>query len=275
MLMSHARGVNRRTAALEDLWAFNEEQVARAIAASEIPVISAVGHEIDYTIADFVADLRASTPSAAAELVVKSEEELRQQLNSLLARMHTIVQYRHAQAQQALDYLFNSRPLREPHRFVNTLQQQVDDLVLQLEKGWQNSSQEREKRLENATRSLARLNPRVRWQRLYTHLTTLERRLQTAIRSRLIRRGETLGGLSSRLNALSPLAVLGRGYSLCREPISRQLVSRTALVHTGQQIEVLLQDGQLTCTVDDIDSKEPDYGRSDFRTGSETPGGNS
>ncbi|WP_256868118.1 exodeoxyribonuclease VII large subunit [Candidatus Entotheonella palauensis] len=267
--------VGRGGGSLEDLWAFNEEQVARAIAASEIPVISAVGHEIDYTIADFVADLRASTPSAAAELVVKSEEELRQQLNSLLARMHTIVQYRHAQAQQALDYLFNSRPLREPHRFVNTLQQQVDDLVLQLEKGWQNSSQEREKRLENATRSLARLNSRVRWQRLYTHLTTLERRLQTAIRSRLIRRGETLGGLSSRLNALSPLAVLGRGYSLCREPISRQLVSRTALVHTGQQIEVLLQDGQLTCTVDDIDSKEPDYGRSDFRTGSETPGGNS
>ncbi len=263
--------VGRGGGSLEDLWSFNEEQVARAIAASEIPVISAVGHEIDYTIADFVADLRASTPSAAAELVVKSEEELRQQLNSLVARMHNVVQYRHAQAQQALDHLFNSRPLREPHRFVETLQQQVDDLMLQLEKGWQNSSQERAKRLQNASRSLARLNPRVRWQRLYTHLTTLERRLHNAAQSRLTRREETLGGLSSRLHALSPLAVLGRGYSLCRDPISRQLVSRTALVHPGQHIEVLLQDGQLTCTVDDIDAKEPDYGRSDVRTGFETP----
>lgn len=263
--------VGRGGGSLEDLWSFNEEQVARAIAASEIPVISAVGHEIDYTIADFVADMRASTPSAAAELVVKSEEELRQQINSLVARMHTVVQYRHAQAQQALDHLFNSRPLREPHRFVETLQQQVDDLLLQLEKGWQNSSQERARRLQHATRSLARLNPRVRWQRLYTHLTTLERRLQNAAQSRLTRRGETLGGLSSRLHTLSPLAVLGRGYSLCRDPISRQLVSRTALVHPGQQLEVLLQDGQLTCTVDDIDTKEPNYGRSDLRTGFETP----
>jgi exodeoxyribonuclease VII large subunit len=178
--------------------------------------------------------------------------------------MHTVVQSRHTQAQQSLTHLFNSRPLREPHRFVETLQQQVDDLTLQLEKGWQNSSQERAKYLQHATRSLARLNPRVRWQRLYTHLTTLERRLQNAAKSRLTRRGETLGGLSSRLHALSPLAVLGRGYSLCRDPISRQLVSRTARVHAGQQIEVLLQDGQLICTVDDIDSKEPDYGRSDI-----------
>jgi exodeoxyribonuclease VII large subunit len=263
--------VGRGGGSLEDLWAFNEEQVARAIAASEIPVISAVGHEIDYTIADFVADLRASTPSAAAELVVKSEEELRQQLNALVARMHTVVQYHHAQAQQALDHLFNARPLREPHRFVQTLQQQVDDLILQLEKGWQNSSQERARRLQQGTRSLARLTPRARWQRLYTHLTTLERRLQNAARSRLVRRRERLAGLSSRLHALSPLAVLGRGYSLCRDPVSRQLVSRTALVHPGQKIEVLLQDGQLTCIVDDIDAKEPDYGRSNLRTGFETP----
>ena len=263
--------VGRGGGSLEDLWSFNEERVARAIAASDIPVISAVGHEIDYTIADFVADLRAPTPSAAAELVVKSEEELRQQLNALVARMHTVIQYRHAQAHQALDYLLNSRPLREPHRFVETLQQQVDDLLLQLEKGWQNNSQERGRRLNQAIRSLSRLNPRVRWQRLYTHLTALDRRLYLAAQSRLERRGDILGGLSRRLQALSPLAVLGRGYSLCRDPISRQIVPRAALAHPGQQIEVLLQDGRLTCTVDDIDAKELDYGRSDLRTGFEAP----
>lgn len=255
--------VGRGGGSLEDLWAFNEERVARAIAVSDIPVISAVGHEIDYTIADFVADLRASTPSAAAELVVKSEDELRQQLNSLVARMHTVVQYRHAQAHQALDRLFNSRPLRAPHRFVDTLQQQVDDLMLQLEKSWQNNSQERTKRLHNSTRSLARLNPRVRWQRLRTYLTTLQRRLETAARSRLTLRRETLGGVSNTLHSLSPLAVLGRGYSLCRDPATQQVISRTALAQTGRQVEVLLQDGQLTCTVDDIDPKEPNDGRPD------------
>jgi exodeoxyribonuclease VII large subunit len=262
--------VGRGGGSLEDLWAFNEEVVARAIAASEIPVISAVGHEIDYTIADFVADLRASTPSAAAELVVKSEEELRQQVNVLRARMEAVVQYQLERCHTAFGHLVRSRPLREPHRLVETLQQQVDDLVLQLEKGWQNSSQERARRLQLAERALARLNPRVRWQRLYTHLNTLEHRFETAARSRLTLRWETLSGLSNTLHSLSPLAVLGRGYSLCRDPVTQQLIPHTTRVHAGQRIEVLLQDGQLICTVDDIQQKEPNYGRLDFRASIET-----
>lgn len=262
--------VGRGGGSLEDLWAFNEEVVARAIVDSEIPVISAVGHEIDYTIADFVADLRAPTPSAAAELVVKSEEELRQQVNALRARMEAVVQYQLERCHTAFEHLTRSRPLREPHRLVETLQQQVDDLVLQLEKGWQNSSQERARRLQSAERALARLNPRVRWQRLYTHLNTLERRFETAVRSRLTLRWETLSGLSNTLHSLSPLAVLGRGYSLCRDPVSQQLIPSTTRVHTGQRIEVLLQDGQLICTVDDIHQKEPNHGRLDFRASIET-----
>ncbi len=261
--------VGRGGGSFEDLWPFNEEVVARAIAASDIPVISAVGHEIDYTIADFVSDLRASTPSAAAELVVKSEEELRQQLTSLRLRIHAVVQYNVERQRTALEHLLASRPLREPHRLVENIQQQVDDLVLQLEKGWQNSLQERAKSLHTATESLAKLNPRVRWQRLYTHLHTLQHRLETAARSRLTLRWEALSGLSSTLQSLSPLAVLGRGYSLCRDPATQQLITRSARVQAGQQVEVLLHDGQLTCTVDDIHRKEPHHGRSDFRAGFE------
>src|SRR5438128_501016 len=119
--------VGRGGGSLEDLWAFNEEKVARAIAASEIPVVSAVGHEIDYTIADFVADLRAPTPSAAAEVVVKSEDELRQQLQSLLARMQTVAQHTVRHAHTALDRLMMCRILREPHRLVEARQQYIDD----------------------------------------------------------------------------------------------------------------------------------------------------
>ena len=127
--------VGRGGGSLEDLWAFNEEKVVRAIATSEIPIISAVGHEIDYTIADFVADLRAPTPSVAAELVVKSEEELRQPLQALLARMQTVTQHTLRHAHTALEHLMTCRILREPHRLVEARQQYVDDLLLQLDKG--------------------------------------------------------------------------------------------------------------------------------------------
>src|SRR5882724_2903513 len=128
--------VGRGGGSIEDLWAFNDEGVARAIVACCVPVISAVGHETDFTIADFVADLRAPTPSGAAELVVKSEEELRQQLDALLARMQSVAQHTVRQAQTALDHLMTCRVLREPRRLVEARQQYVDDLLLQLEKGW-------------------------------------------------------------------------------------------------------------------------------------------
>jgi exodeoxyribonuclease VII large subunit len=263
--------VGRGGGSLEDLWAFNEEKVARAMAASDIPVISAVGHEIDYTIADFVADLRAPTPSAAAELVVKSATELRQHIASLYTRMYTNVQHTTERARLSLERLTACRSLREPHRLVETLQQQVDDLVMQLEKEWQNSVQERGKRLHFATKSLARLNPRVRWQRLHTHLHTLQHRLETAMHSRLTLRRETLSGLGNMLHSLSPLAVLGRGYSICRDPVTKQLMTSVTAVRAGQHVEILLSDGQLTCTVDDIHRGEPDHGRPDVRTSFEAP----
>jgi exodeoxyribonuclease VII large subunit len=263
--------VGRGGGSLEDLWAFNEEPVARAIAVSDIPVISAVGHEIDYTIADFVADLRAPTPSAAAELVAKSEEELRQQLTSLVGRMHTVVQHRLQRSSMALDHVTSSQPLRNPHRLVEPLQQQIDDLVMQLDKGWQNSMRERFRHLDLLTQALARRNPRLRWHRLHTQVNALQHRLETAMRARFALRAKTLSGLTSTLQSLSPLAVLGRGYSLCRDPETQHVVTSVDRVRSGQQLEVLLNDGYLTCNVDAVHRKEPDYERSHFRAGSETP----
>src|SRR5262249_11592980 len=122
--------VGRRGGSREDLWGSNGEKVVRGIAAWELPVISAVGHELDYTIADFVADLRAPTPSVAAELVVKSEEELRQPLQTLLARMQTIVQHTLRHAHTALDHLTTCRVLREPHRLGQAPPTHGDDLLL-------------------------------------------------------------------------------------------------------------------------------------------------
>jgi exodeoxyribonuclease VII large subunit len=266
--------VGRGGGSLEDLWAFNDEQVARAIAASDIPVIAAIGHEIDYTIADFVADLRAPTPSAAAELVVKSEEELRQQLQAFLARMQTCMQHSVRHGRLRLDRLIACRTLREPRRLIVARQQYVDDLLLQLDKGWQNSLQERTRRVQQTARALVRLNPRVRCQRLHTQLNTLHHRLETAMRARLSLQREKLHGLGSMLHSLSPLAVLGRGYSLCRDPVTQRLTTSTAHVQAGQQVEVLLSDGQLTCTVDAIQQREADDGRFDLRASLETLRGN-
>ncbi|MGE3539241.1 MAG: exodeoxyribonuclease VII large subunit [Candidatus Tectimicrobiota bacterium] len=266
--------VGRGGGSLEDLWAFNEERVARAIAASAIPVIAAVGHEIDYTIADFVADLRAPTPSAAAELVVKSEDELRQQLTALQARMQTVMQQTLRRTRSSLERLLNSRVLREPRRLVETRQQYVDDLLLQSEKAWQQALSERTRRVQQSARALVRLNPRLRWQQRYAHLNTLRHRLETALRSRLTLRREQLHGLGSMLHSLSPLGVLGRGYSLCREPLTQRLLTSQAAIAAGQRVEVLLSDGQFTCTVDEVHERESDGGRFDLRASLEALRGN-
>ena len=248
--------VGRGGGSLEDLWAFNEEAVAWAIAGSEIPVISAVGHETDTTIADFVADLRASTPSAAAELVVKSAEELSQQAGALLARMHTVVQHTLMRSATALEHLATARPFRTPQRFVQARQQQVDDLMLQLDKAWLNDVQSRTRRLEIAIRALARSNPQWRWQRQHAHLDIQRRRLEAASRSRLSLRDQTLRGLGGKLHSLSPLAILARGYGICRDAATQQLITRAAPVKPGQHVELVLHDGQLACTVDDVQEKE-------------------
>ena len=248
--------VGRGGGSLEDLWAFNEEAVAWAIASSEIPIISAVGHETDATIADFVADLRASTPSAAAELVVKSAEELSQQAGALLARMRTMVQHTLMRSATALEHLSSTRPFRAPHRFVQARQQQVDDLMLQLDKAWLNDMQDRIRRLEIAIKALARSNPQWRWQRQHAHLDIQRRRLETATRSRLNLRRQTLHGLGGKLHSLSPLAILARGYGICRDTNTQQLITRAAPVQPGQHVELVLHDGQLACTVDDVQEKE-------------------
>ena len=235
--------VGRGGGSLEDLWAFNEEPVAWAIAGSEIPVISAVGHETDTTIADFVADLRAPTPSAAAELVVKSADELNQQARALLARMHAVVQHTLSRSTTALGHLSSSRPFRAPYRSVQARQQQVDDLMLQLDKAWVNDMQTRGRRLENAAKGLARSNPRWRWQRQHTQLNIQRRRL------------ESLVGLGGKLESLSPLGILARGYGICRDAATQRLITHAAPVRPGQRVELVLRDGQLACTVDDVQEK--------------------
>ena len=224
--------VGRGGGSLEDLWAFNEEAVARAIAASKVPVVSAVGHEVDYTIADFVADLRAPTPSAAAELVVREKQAVVESLAQLRARLER----------------FAARPLRD-------LERRVDELTARLRREMRNEVGRAHHRLALATRALRASDPVARVARDRHRLETLQSRMVTLIHRRRDRARYALQTAVGRLDSLSPLAVLGRGYSLTRTPAG-EIVHSPAQVRVGDPIRVLLQRGRLDAQV--TETKEQD-----------------
>jgi exodeoxyribonuclease VII large subunit len=217
--------VGRGGGSLEDLWAFNEEIVARAIAASKVPVVSAVGHEVDYTIADFVADLRAPTPSAAAELVVREKQAVVDTLAQLRARLER----------------FAVRPLRD-------LERRVDELASRLRREMRNELGRAHHRVTLATRALRAADPVARVTRDRHRLDRLQSQLITLLHRRRDRARYALQTAVGRLDSLSPLAVLGRGYSLTRTPTG-DIVHGPAQVRVGDVIRVLLQRGSLDARV--------------------------
>jgi exodeoxyribonuclease VII large subunit len=217
--------VGRGGGSLEDLWAFNEEIVARAIAASKVPVVSAVGHEVDYTIADFVADLRAPTPSAAAELVVREKQAVVDTLAQLRARLER----------------FALRPLRD-------LERRVDELAARLRREMRNELGRANHRVTLATRALRASDPVARVARDRHRLDSLQARMVTLLHRRRDRARYALQTAVGRLDSLSPLAVLGRGYSLTRTPAG-DIVHSPAQVRVGDVIRVLLQRGSLDARV--------------------------
>lgn len=191
---------------IEDLWAFNDERVAYAIAESEIPVISAVGHEPDVTISDFVADLRAATPSNAAELAVPDQLELRQQLDAKRSLLLTLMQKKLKQERQAVSSLASARSLRSPINYLNDQRLRLD----------------------------------------YTH-----RRLGAASTALLNQNREQFVRLTAKLDAMSPLKVLGRGYSVTLNE-NGQLVKSVKAVKCGDSLTVRMSDGKLTAKVQEV-----------------------
>jgi exodeoxyribonuclease VII large subunit len=217
--------VGRGGGSLEDLWAFNEEVVARAIAGSKAPVVSAVGHEVDFTIADFVADLRAPTPSAAAELVVREKQAVVDTLDELRERLGRAA----------------ARPLRD-------LERRVDELSLRLRRGMRATLERARHRERLADRALAATSPVARLTRGRNNLERLDARLRDEIRHRFAGSQHRLGAAVGRLDSLSPLAVLGRGYSLTRT-VTGEIVRNARQVKVGDDVRVLLDEGSLDARV--------------------------
>ena len=242
--------VARGGGSLEDLWAFNEEAVARAIAASKIPVISAVGHETDVTIADFVADLRAPTPSAAAELVVREKAQLVTHLASLRERLRAAASQRVRRLRERLDDLGRRPVLTDPSRSFRDWSRRLDDLGLRLSRGLALQRGQARERLERAARALRPEVLRTHLRHEARHLAQLRRRLEQVTRGDVARRRRAVEALAGQLDSLSPLACLARGYSICTLP-SGEVVTRAGQVGAGDAVWVRLRDGQLGCRVEE------------------------
>lgn len=239
---------------IEDLWPFNEESVARAIYGSAIPVVSAIGHEIDFTIADFVADLRTPTPTAAAEAIVPNRQILRehiQRLKQLLARTisQTIREKRH---------LINiqQRMLGDPRSLITHNLLHLDNVYSSLVHGYRRHLYTLSMQLGSLSGKLHKFNPvqQLTYKQQWTR--ELTRRLQSVMLQHLDKKVNRLTAATTLLEAISPLGVLGRGYAVVRsghkEKPPGELIRSTRQVTVGKDLEVILQEGKLGCKVTEI-----------------------
>lgn len=242
--------VGRGGGSLEELWAFNEEIVARSISRSRIPVISAVGHETDFTIADFVADLRAATPTAAAELAVPHQLELKRQLADYSQRLHQALYGGLQRRRDALNRLRRSPYMVSPQRqLLLPAAQQLDRMAQQL-------AMQMRQRLARAAEAHMRLAGRMQARSPHAAAHAARQRSGAATRSLRLamsrlaagRRQEWLARLR-QLDALSPLKVMQRGYSLVYDENERKVVNSINQVQIGDLIKVRLSDGRLNCHI--------------------------
>lgn len=241
--------VGRGGGSLEDLWAFNEEVVARAIHRSVVPVISAVGHEIDFTIADFVSDLRAATPSAAAELVVRSKDELTAELEALEHRLFVSQSRRLERSRSLVTAL--ARAVTDPSRILGHLSQRVDSLDARLVREAGLILDDASERIVTLSARLARQSPAATLQRKAERLSTFSLRMDHAMNRRLACAAESVGLATGTLNAVSPLATLSRGYSIARKLPGRFVVRHNSQVAPGDRVELRFASGSAICTVEE------------------------
>jgi exodeoxyribonuclease VII large subunit len=234
---------------LEDLWAFNDERLARAIVASRIPVITGIGHEIDFTIADFAADVRAPTPSAAAELVVPDAEEWFNAFVQLGARLQRCMRRRLEERRERLRWLTGRAALVSPIARLGAQAQRLDELEQSLVRALRRRLQEHRERLRWLTGRAAQVTPSTRLAQQRSRLENLDQRLYRAGRQALNSRRERLVPLIRTLNAVSPLATLERGYAIVSVE-GGEILRNAAHAKPGTIIEARLAQGRVRAKVE-------------------------
>jgi exodeoxyribonuclease VII large subunit len=238
--------LTRGGGSLEDLWAFNEEVVARAIAASALPVVSAVGHEIDFTIADFTADLRAATPSAAAEILTEGVFASREFIEGLPSRFASLLTRALHRRRERFDGILHRLTLRHPRRRIQEHQQRLDDLTLDLNQVAQTRLRQSHEHLRHLVRRLSPAPLRRHVDNRRQRLADAGERLELAVDHRLRVARSQLSNLENRLQLLSPQNVLDRGYSVTRDAATGTILRHADQIPPGTLIRTTLKDGELT-----------------------------
>ena len=241
--------VARGGGSLEDLWAFNEEGLARVIAACNVPIISGVGHETDFTIADFVADLRAPTPSAAAELVVKRKDEFFGHIDRLGERLDAAIHHRLRRVETRL-HVLEARPgFAGFHGRIAVRGRHVSELAAGLRQRMDQALSRRSRRHDLLRRSLEQCDPRHRLAAVRTRLVQRDGQLQAAARRRISSAQGRLAALAARVDGLSPLAVLGRGYSVTWDAARTRIIRDASTLQPGDDVSVTLERGAFEARV--------------------------
>jgi exodeoxyribonuclease VII large subunit len=247
--------VGRGGGSIEELWAFNEEIVAREIFRSQVPIISAVGHETDYTIADFVADLRAPTPTGAAELAVPHLTELLEKVTDKQTRLLRAMKTKLTNEKDRLNQIKKSYAFKYPKNLYVQKEQELDKMMERLEKQGKFVIERKREQWKNLSELLKRNHPLKQYQKAEERFKTIVKSLEKEMNQRLKEKQMAFQSIISKLDALSPLKIMERGYGLVYNQ-SQQLVKSVEQVQPGEFVTVNLKDGHLDCQIWGIEERK-------------------